>query len=203
MGETNKQNLKENLKITVGSDIDKQGQLQKQDPSVFQQEPKSSIKVYLKARKTLDGDIMIADHNRLDICISPKKMKVIVFAKSGDFSDMVYAAQNRFFEFLLKKGLIEPGSVKGTNVYGGFEANMLQPDDDLPIDQIVILNVKKWMDEEKPAMDFEIEYEKKWEEYLTEPDDDETTELGEVPQEEEKGNMNRWGLDRRFMGTWW
>ena len=60
------------------------------------------INLEMKARKTLDGNIMIFDHQEMDIVLMPEKSKIVTFAKN-DFSEMVYAAQNRLFEFFEKK----------------------------------------------------------------------------------------------------
>ena len=64
------------------------------------------VTLELKARKTLDGNIMIFDHHDMDIVLMPEKSKIVTFAKN-DFSDMVYAAQDRLFEFLKRKGVVD------------------------------------------------------------------------------------------------
>jgi hypothetical protein len=46
------------------------------------------------------------------------------------------------------------------------------------------------------------EYEKSFTDMLTEPDDEDSTELGEVPQEEEKGTIPKYA-SRRYIGGWW
>ncbi len=58
----------------------------------------------MNARKNLNGDIMIFDHNNIDIVILPEKKKVVAFAKDL-VSDEVYGAQNRLFDHLRKKEL--------------------------------------------------------------------------------------------------
>lgn len=150
----------------------------------------NSVKMKMKIRRSLDGNVMIFDHKNIDIVVSPKKMKVISFAK-GDFSDHAYAAQNRMFEFLVKKGVIDPQTIKGGHVYGSFEGAILKPADDIPVDQIVILNVGKWIEEEKPAMEFDKKYEEFFTDYMTDPDEEDATELGEVPQAAKKGSMDK------------
>ena len=52
------------------------------------------VNLELKARKTLDGNIMIFDHQQIDIVLMPAKSKIVTFAKD-DFSETVYSAQNR------------------------------------------------------------------------------------------------------------
>lgn len=153
---------------------------------VVQPANKNYIKMNMKIRRSLDGNIMIFDHTNIDIVVSPKKMKIITFAK-GDFSDFVYAAQNRLFEFLVKKGIVDPQTIKGGHVYGSIEGEILKPSDDIPVDQIVVLNVGKWIEEEKPAMEFDKHYEEESTEEMTDPEPEDSTNLGEVPQDSRKG----------------
>ena len=47
----------------------------------------------------------------------PLKRKIVTFAKS-EINDSVYEVQNRFFDFLKRKGLVEYESIRGGNVYG-------------------------------------------------------------------------------------
>src|SRR3990167_4318234 len=98
------------IKIIVGSeepgeviDTTPDAPIQQQDKA------KSSLKMKMNIRRALDGSIMVFGHKDIDIIVSPTKMKVFAFTK-GEFSDHVYGTQNRFFEFLTKKGLIEPES---------------------------------------------------------------------------------------------
>ena len=185
-----------NLKVTIDQPIEQDNNL---DSKVVQSAaPKSNIKMDMKIRRTLDGSIMIFDHINIDIVINSNKMKVTCFCK-GDFSDHAYAAQNRIFEFLVKKGIIDPTSIRGANVYGSFEGEILKPMEDIPVDQIVILNIGKWIEEEKPQMEFDKKYEQNFEDYLTEPEDEDSTELGEVPHEEEKGTIPKTDI-RRYVG---
>ena len=74
-------------------------------------------KMKMILRKTLGGDYAIYDHYDMDIVIQPEKKQVLAFAKN-EMSDDVYAAQDRLFVFLQKKGVILPETVQGGNVYG-------------------------------------------------------------------------------------
>ena len=154
----------------------------------------------MKIRRALDGSIMIFDHEKIDIVFNSKKMKITCFCKDN-FSDHAYAAQNRLYEFLVKKGIIDPASIRGAHVYGSLEAKVFKPTDEMKLDQIVLLNIGKWIEEEKPQMEFDRQYEENFNDYLTDPEDDDTTELGEVPQEKEKGTIPKQDI-RRYVGGW-
>jgi hypothetical protein len=188
------------LKIKIEAPPEEPAQQQTQQPDkAVQPVNKNSIKMEMKIRRSLDGNAMIYDHDNIDIVVSPKKLKVVAFAK-GDFSDFVYAAQNRLFEFMVKKGIIDPQTIKGGHVYGSIEGTILKPlEENIPLDQIVILNIGKWIEEERPHMEFDRQYEEEFTDHMTDPDDEEGTDLGEVPQEEEKGSMSQMPI-RRYTG---
>ena len=71
----------------------------------------------LNVRRALNGDLMIFDHNDIDIIILTEKKKIVAFAKDM-MSEVVYGAESRLMEFLRKAGIIEYDSIQGGNVYG-------------------------------------------------------------------------------------
>lgn len=158
------------------------------------------MKVSLLMRRGLDGRLMIYEHEHIDIVYLPDKMKVVAFAKQ-DYSDIIYETQNRLFNFLVKKGMCAPESVQGGNVYGALEAKMFKSKDNLPLEHLFVLNLRKWLDSEKPALEMDKKYNERFTDMLTQPDLEDSTELGEVPQEEEKGSIPKYG-HRRFVGGW-
>ena len=125
------------------------------------------INLELKARKTLDGNIMIFDHQEMDIVIMPKKSKVVTFAKN-DFSELVYNAQNRLFEFLRRKGVVDYESIRGGSVYGSLEGIIPTPtDENINSIDYTIYGIYKFLKEEKPYYDYMDEYEQILDDYYT------------------------------------
>ena len=160
------------------------------------------LQVSLKIRRGLDGRLMITDHDHIDIVLLPDKQKVISFAKQ-DFSDIVYETQNRLFNYLVDKGMCAPESVQGGNVYGSLEAKILPlKQSEIPIEHLFSLNIQKWLNKEMPALEMDKEYSERFTDMLTEPDSIDSTELGEVPQEEDKGSIPKYA-SRRYIGGWW
>jgi hypothetical protein len=160
------------------------------------------LQVSLNIRRGLDGRLMITDHDHIDIVMLPDKQKIISFAKQ-DFSDIVYETQNRLFDYLVDKGICAPESVQGGNVYGSLEAKILTlKEPQIPIEHLFSLNIQKWLKKEMPALEMDKEYSEKFTDMLTEPDQSDSTELGEVPQEEDKGSIPRYA-SRRYIGGWW
>ena len=145
------------------------------------------IKVRLDIRKTLDGNLIIADHPDIDIVLMPGKSKVLVLAKKLN-SGVVYGAQNRLLGFLQERGVIEPDSIQGGNVYASLEA-MIPAAPELPTIKITILNVAKWLDEERPSIEFLDHYESEVVDDYTDPDKEHSTALGQVSQASTKGSI--------------
>ena len=146
----------------------------------------------LEARQTLNGDIMIFDHKHIDIVVLVEKKKVVTFAKDL-MSEAVYGAESRLLEFLRKRGIVAYDSIQGGNVYGSLEGSLLTSEkfDHL---MLTLLNISEWMAEEKPYFDAIEQYDDLMDDYLTAPDEGESTELGEVPHEKEKGSIRQHNL---------
>ena len=68
---------------------------------IMAEEPKP-VQVDLLARRALNGDIMIFDHDLVDIVVSPKNKKVVTFPKKL-MEREVYPVQDRFYKFLRKR----------------------------------------------------------------------------------------------------
>ena len=144
--------------------------------------------IHLKSRKSLDGNIMIMDHELIDIVVMPQKSKIVTFMKSSQ-NDLAYETQDRFFKFLHKKGLILPETIKVGNVYGSLEGNYPTESDYANPLNISLMLVSEFIEDEKQFMGV-IEYvEDNEEERLTDPDADDSTELGEIPHKEKKGSL--------------
>ena len=149
-------------------------------------------KIKLRARKTLDGNILILDHPEIDIVLSPKNKKVLALSKE-QYGDHIYATQSRLFEYLAKNGIIEYSSVRGGNVYGSLEGIILESLEPDRIDsiQMALYTVVSFLLEEKPHYHAVKNYEMEFEKELLEPSDADSTELGEIPHDKRKGTINR------------
>ena len=150
----------------------------------------SNPKLSMILRKTLAGEYAIYDHFDMDILVSPDKKQVLAFPKN-EMSDDVYAAQDRMFSFLSKKGVVVRESVQSGNIYGSMQATF--PDSAIGADavQSVIYTIGRFIEEDKPYYAHEDELEDEMTQALTEPDKDDSTELGEVPHEKSKGTVEK------------
>jgi len=155
-------------------------------------------KAKIKARKTLGGDIVLYDHEDLDVIVQPTKNKVVVFPKE-QADETIHASQLRLLDFLSKKGIIEKESIQGGHIFNSYEANIQEPNEDIDPVQVAVYAIHKFIMKEKPYSIFKKEQEDREEKRLTEPSEEDSTELGEVPGDRAKGSM-RPGLFYRYYG---
>ena len=149
-------------------------------------------RIKLQAKRTLEGNILILDHEDIDIVLIPEKKKCIAFPKEN-MNDKVYASQDRLYKFLAKKGVMSHSSVRGGNVFGALEADIFESS--LPgIDSIqaFLYAIHEHFNEERPYFrTTSSEYEDDRLTRLLEPSDEDSTELGDVPQSDRKGSMHK------------
>ena len=183
------------IKIKVGEnspfdadDLDEEG------------EPVASISMDM--RRDVSGNFMIFDHGDIDIIVKPKESKIVMFGKEEvRNTDTVYDAQNRLIRFLTKKGIVNPETARGGSFLGSMECAYYADESNSDIDpiQIALFGVGKFIEEERPFYMFRKAYEEEELERLYNPDDEYSTELGEVPHAEEKGSIpariNNWGAN--------
>ncbi len=146
----------------------------------------------LQVREALNGDFLIFDHNDIDIVVLKEQKKIVAFAKDL-MTEAVYGAEARLFDHLRKKGIIMYDSIQGGNVYGSLEGKIIDSTEH-DIYEASVVMIAEWMTLEKPLMDSAEEYDSVLDDHFTNPDDNETTELGEVPHAEEKGSMAQKGM---------
>jgi|TARA_Y100000310_G_scaffold101817_1_gene99934 PII-like signaling protein len=143
--------------------------------------------VELNARKALDGSLLIMDHKKIDIAVIPEKMKVVTFPKTTATED-VYDYQNRLLELLADKGVIDRSTIQGGHVFRSLEAVVFS-NEQINSLQAAVYVIAEFIDHEANIDRVADEYEKELEDMYTHPDDQDSTEFGEVPQYAEKGAM--------------
>ena len=151
------------------------------------------FKFSLDIRQTLGGDYVIYDHPDIDIVVMPDMKKIVSFPKDK-VGDMTYDTQYRFFDYMTKKGIIARDSVQGGNVYASLQGLLEEPKkpkEGDPMDPIQagIFGIAKFIEEERPRYEYMKKMEEEEEDYYTNPTDDNSTALGEVPHSREKGTI--------------
>ena len=151
---------------------------------------KMDPKVSLNLKRTLSGDVMIFDHEDIDILLMLEKRKILTLPKS-EMSDGVYAAQDRMFNFLIKRGVVEPSSVRGSNIYGSIEASMLESKiKGIDSNQATLYSIFEYIKEERPFFRDSKQYNQDTLDSMLRPDPDDSTELGEIPHSDKKGSAD-------------
>lgn len=148
---------------------------------------KDKIEGELILRSSLNGDLMILDHKDIDIIIKQKDGKIITFAKEM-MSDMSYGAGSRLMEYLRHEGIIEYDSIQGGNIHGSMESKIQEGSKRIPV---TLYKVYEWMKKEKPAFEAREEYDEEMEDHMLDPDNEYSTELGQVPQRAQKGSIRQ------------
>jgi hypothetical protein len=153
-------------------------------------------KVILKARRTLDGKILIPDHPDIDIAIIPDKNKIVAFPKE-EMDDEVYETQDRLFKHLVKHGVCDFDSIQGGGVFMSMEAKIpdMKDGDNL---QYLIYSLSQFLDDDLPFYKDREEFEKAHEKSLLDPEPDEYTEDPQRFHHDVKGtlrpNMRPYGI---------
>ena len=153
---------------------------------------KQTLSFALNMRKALNGDLMIFDHKDIDIIVMSEKKKVVAFAKDL-MSEVVYGAESRLMEHLRKTGIIQYDSIQGGNVYGSLEGKIHDSTERDSINS-ALYQISEWIESEAPYMEATMGHEDDLEDAMLEPDAQHSTELGEVPHEEEKGSIRQHNL---------
>ena len=147
-------------------------------------------RVKLKARRTLEGNLMILDHEDIDIVYVPKTRKCLTFPKES-FSDKVYASQDRLFSYFAKKGIVDYSTIRGGNVFGAMEADIFESKvPGVDHEQVFLKVVYDHIQEEQPYFKTSDQYDDERLDSLLRPDDVHSTELGDVPHSDKKGSMD-------------
>jgi len=152
---------------------------------------KKLVTLELNLRKSLSGDLMIFDHGDIDIVLSTSNNKVIAFPKEV-ISDYVYGAQNRLFTFLRKRGTVIPESIQAGSFYGSFEAMMQTPkNEDMSAAKMVLISISEFIDDERPYFESTEAIISMTDDEFIDPDKEDSTELGEVPQAPKQGSIRK------------
>ena len=151
-------------------------------------EPIPSQPISLDIRRTLDNNYIIYDHPLFDIVINPDKKKIMTFVKKFSKTE-AYPHQDSFFNFLKHRGVILPDTVKGGNIFGSIEATY-PANKKIDVIKVVLLNIFMFFREELPALKKVLDYDFETDKMLVDPNAEDSTEYGEVPQQKKKGTMD-------------
>ena len=179
-----------NIKITTDTEAEEVPQQEEEEGVKIEIVEKDRIEAKLKLRSSINGDLMIMDHKDIDIVIKQGDKKIIAFAKET-LSDLVYGAESRLLEYLRQNGLLEIDSIQGGYINGSLEGKLQEG---AKVVEITLMKIAEWMESEEPMISGRTGYDHMEDEHLLSPDGEYSTELGEVPQEADKGSINQGNL---------
>ena len=149
----------------------------------------ATVRLEMDIRQSMNGDLMIFDHGDIDIILSTTTNKIVAFPKDS-MNDLVYGAQNRLFAHLRKKGLVIPDSIQAGAFYGAIEGLMESASSEqLSTSKLALINISNFIEEERPYFEATEAIIGMADDELLHPDKEDSTELGEVPQEVEQGSI--------------
>ena len=143
----------------------------------------------MNIRKALNGDLLVFDHADIDIVLMVEKKKLVAFPKDL-MSEVVYGAESRLMEWMRKNGIIEYDSIQGGNVYGSLEGKIHESKERDPI-KSTIYQLSEWIQSESPSSKMKKGHDDMMQDAQLEPNEENHTELGEIPHEEEKGSIKQ------------
>jgi len=148
-----------------------------------------SKKIEVQVRKLLNGDLLFNSHPEIDIVVVVQDGEIHCFPKS-DVGYDAYDTQDRFMEYLAKKGIIKRESIRTGSVSNSLIASIHQTTEE-GVDpyQVCILYVHNFLKKEEPFFQVLEDFEEGYEEDLLDPDAESSTELGEIPHIEQKGSV--------------
>ena len=151
--------------------------------------PKYNKTVQMKGYRILDGSLLFDSHPEIDIIVDKKKKQVVTYPKN-DLGKEAYSAQDRFMNYLSKKGVIDRGTIRSGGVANSLLSKILSPIED-GIDElnVCMFCIYNFLKTEEPFFNFIEDFEEDYESDLLDPDPEHSTELGEVPHQEQKGSV--------------
>ena len=149
------------------------------------------MKIKLNIRKTLDNNLIIYDHPKLLIFVSPQSNKILTTPKTEKIDEEIFLASKKMFDFLVEKGLVDPASVRGGAVYKSTEATYADSKE-LKALNVVLKTLYEFLVVEKEYYNRAMQGKEEFEDELTDPSDENSTELGEIPQKSEDGTMPKY-----------
>jgi hypothetical protein len=135
--------------------------------------------VSLEIKKTLNGNLLINDHEHIDILINPREAKIITLPKPYVDRD-TFTYQKDLLYALFKGGITESPMPEGGSYFGVLESTYPKDADVDPL-QAALFQISEFLKKSNRAEDILNQYDKDIEDNFADPPDDKTTAYGEIP----------------------
>jgi len=148
-------------------------------------------KIPLKVSRTMDGNLIINDHDYMDIVVSPSEGKITTFPKPYAEKD-VYEYQKDFLYFLFKAGITSASAARGGSTFGMIEVPYSKESSINPL-QAVLFAISQYLKKTLADEDLAKDYDKHIEDRFTNPSDEDSTEAGEIQPYEDRASAYQVG----------
>tara|TARA_R110002060_G_scaffold62027_1_gene71431 strand:- start:3568 stop:4110 length:543 start_codon:yes stop_codon:yes gene_type:complete len=148
--------------------------------------PQATIE--LKVTETLDGNLLIDDHEHMDILIVPAEKKILSLPKPHSDRD-VFEYQKELMDSLFKGGVTAAAFPQGGLSFGVVETTY--PDSPtINSLQAVLYQISEYFKNTARQEEISDEYDENIEDNFTDPPSDETTAYGEIPPHQDTPGAN-------------
>jgi hypothetical protein len=161
------------IKIKIGS------------AQVAEQPLPTQATIRLQMSKTLDGNVLIKDHQKINIIVVPSAGQVITMPKPH-IGENTYYEQRQLMDALQEGGVISPQTIQGGLEFGTLEGAYNKDATDVDPLQIILLQIEKYLRESYSDNYKAEEYDQNIEDRFTDPTPEDSTALGEVPPEKDQ-----------------
>jgi hypothetical protein len=148
-------------------------------PSPPKPKPPPQATVELQISQTLDGNLLIDDHEYIDILVMPEAKKIITLPKPYADKD-VYSYQSDLMDSLFKGGVTDAGEPQGGSRFGVVETTYPDSKKVNPL-QVVLLQIHEFIKKTAPSEAVAHAYDEYIEDHFTDPTSKDSTEYGEIP----------------------
>jgi len=148
------------------------------DPSDADKRP-IQASVSLQVKKTLGGNLLINDHQYLDIVINPAESKIITIPKPNTQKD-VYDYQKDLMYDLFKGGIVSADAARGGPIFGMVEATYPTTTEVDPV-QAILYRISEYLKNVVDSERMAEEYDENIEDRFTDPNAKDSTAYGEIP----------------------
>ena len=141
--------------------------------------------IRLQMSETLDGNLLIKDHQKINIIIVPPNGQIITMPKPHIGEDTYYD-QRQLMDALQEGGVVTPQTIQGGLEFGTLEGTYNKEATEVDPLQVVLLQLEKYLRESYNDNLKAQEYDDNIEDRFTDPNPEDSTALGEIPPEKDQ-----------------
>ena len=147
--------------------------------------PQATIE--LKITKSLDGSLIISDHQKMDIVVVPSASKIIAIPKPYA-GDNIYEYQRDLMESLFQSGVVPYPTIQSSANFGVLEGTYTSETAQKDVEPLeaVLYSIYKFIKETQSEDLRSDMYDQHIEDRFTDPTDEDSTRLGDVKPEEDE-----------------